>query len=100
MTDDSLLKIFQKSYQNTDLTPLVEPEQLAKFRVEYGSESLEELVQLVEDNASRAAKIIFSGHRGRGKSTLLSEFGRHLSDRYFVAGSGTVICPSARNQEI
>ena len=85
MPDDSLLKIFQKSYQNTDLTPLLEPEQLAKFWVEYGNASLEELVQLVEDNASRDAKIIFSGHRGCGKSTLLAEFGRNLSDRYFVA---------------
>jgi len=84
MSDDSLLKIFQKSYQNTDLTPLLQPEQLAKFWVEYGSASLEELVQLVEDNASRDAKIIFSGHRGCGKSTLLAEFGRDLSDRYFV----------------
>ncbi len=85
MSDDSLLKSFQKSYQNTDLTPLLKPEQLAKFWVEYGSASLEELVQLVEDNASRDAKIIFSGHRGCGKSTLLAEFGRNLSDRYFVA---------------
>ncbi|MEL6402020.1 MAG: P-loop NTPase fold protein [Cyanobacteria bacterium J06626_4] len=85
MPDDSLLKMFQKSYQNTDLTPLIQPEQLAKFWVEYGSTSLEELVQLVEDNASRDAKIIFSGHRGCGKSTLLAEFGRNLSDRYFVA---------------
>ena len=84
MSDNSLLKIFQKSYQSTDLTPLLQPEQLAKFWVEYGSASLEELVQLVEDNASRDAKIIFSGHRGCGKSTLLAEFGRNLSDRYFV----------------
>ena len=84
MSNDSLLKIFQKSYQNTDLTPLLQPDQLAKFWVEYGSASLEELVQLVEDNASRDAKIIFSGHRGCGKSTLLAEFGRNLSDRYFV----------------
>ena len=51
MPDNSLLKIFQKSYQSTDLTPLLQPEQLAKFWVEYGSNSLEELVQLVEDNA-------------------------------------------------
>ncbi|MDB9517567.1 AAA family ATPase [Roseofilum reptotaenium CS-1145] len=84
MSDDSLLKIFQKSYQNTDLTPLRESSELEEFWVEYGSNSLEELVQLVEDNGSRDAKIVFSGHRGCGKSTLLAEFGRRISDRYFV----------------
>jgi nucleoside-triphosphatase THEP1 len=84
MTDPSLLKIFQKSYQNTDLTPLTAPEQLERFRVDYGGASLEELLQLVEDNATRDAKIIFSGHRGCGKSTLLAEFQRELQKRYFV----------------
>lgn len=79
------LKIFQRAYQNTDLTPLLEPKQLQQFGVEYGVEPLEELEQLLEDNASQAAKIIFSGHRGCGKSTLLAELGRQLSDRYFVS---------------
>jgi energy-coupling factor transporter ATP-binding protein EcfA2 len=85
MADKSLLQIFQKAYQNTDLTPLIRPEQLEKFWVEYGREALEEVEQLVEDSAARDAKIIFSGHRGCGKSTLLAEFGRNVSDRYFVA---------------
>lgn len=79
------LKTFQRAYQNTDLTPLLETEQLRQFGVEYGVEPLEELVQLLEDNASQAAKIVFSGHRGCGKSTLLAELGRQLSDRYFVS---------------
>lgn len=52
--------------------------------MEYGRESLEALVQLVEDHAAQDAKIIFSGHRGCGKSTLLAQFGRAMSDRYFV----------------
>jgi energy-coupling factor transporter ATP-binding protein EcfA2 len=84
MSESPLLPIFQKAYQNTDLTPLIEPEQLAKFWVEYGREALESLVQLVEDHAAQDAKVIFSGHRGCGKSTLLAEFGRTVGDRYFV----------------
>jgi AAA ATPase domain len=84
MSESSLLPIFQKAYQNTDLTPLIEPQQLEKFWVEYGREALESLVQLVEDHAAQDAKIIFSGHRGCGKSTLLAEFGRTVGDRYFV----------------
>lgn len=84
MSESSLLPIFQKAYQNTDLTPLIEPQQLEKFWVEYGREALESLVQLVEDHATQDAKIIFSGHRGCGKSTLLAKFGRTVSDRYFV----------------
>jgi energy-coupling factor transporter ATP-binding protein EcfA2 len=84
MPESPLLPIFQKAYQNTDLTPLIEPEQLEKFWVEYGREALESLVQLVEDHAAQDAKIIFSGHRGCGKSTLLAEFGRTVGDRYFV----------------
>jgi AAA ATPase domain len=84
MVESSLLTVFQKSYQYTDLTPLIRPEQLEKFGVEFGREALEQVKQLVEDNAARDAKIIFSGHRGCGKSTLLAEFGRSVSDRYFV----------------
>lgn len=84
MVNESLLPIFQKSYQNTDLTPLVSQELLDEFGVEYGQEALEEVVQLVEDNAAQDAKVIFSGHRGCGKSTLLAKFGRQVSDRYFV----------------
>lgn len=84
MTEKTLLQVFQEAYQNTDLTPLIHPKQLEKFGVEYGREALEEVEQLVEDNATRDAKIIFSGHRGCGKSTLLAEFGRKVSDRYFV----------------
>jgi len=85
MPEHHHLEIFQKSYQNTDLTPLIQPEQLEKFWVEYESESLEKLITAIDHDASRDAKIIFCGHRGCGKSTLLAKFGRHLSDRYFVA---------------
>ncbi len=84
MNASSLLQTFQKAYQITDLEPLVREEQLQKFWVEYGQEALEEVEQLIEDNAAQDAKVIFSGHTGSGKSTLLAKFGRQVSDRYFV----------------
>lgn len=84
MSELSLLQKFQEAYQSTDLTPLVRDEQLQKFWVEYGREALEEVEQLIEDNAAEDAKVIFSGHTGSGKSTLLAKFGRKMSDRYFV----------------
>jgi energy-coupling factor transporter ATP-binding protein EcfA2 len=85
MSNETLFRTFQKCYQDTDLTPLVELEQLERFGVEYGTEAMEEVLQLVEDNAAQDAKVIFSGHRGCGKSTLLAKVGRQMSDRYFVA---------------
>jgi predicted AAA+ superfamily ATPase len=79
-----LLKSFQEAYRNLDLLSLIEPNDLDKFRVDYGGEVIEELEQLVEDSPNGDGKIIFTGHRGCGKSTLLAEFSRRLCDRYFV----------------
>ncbi len=70
------LEAFQRAYVNLDLLPLRSPEELKKFRVEYGANVLAELEQLIEDDDSRDRKTIFAGHRGCGKSTLLAEFGR------------------------
>jgi KAP family P-loop domain len=83
---DSLFTLFQTAYRNLDLLPLLDQKDLDRFRVEYGGEVIEELVQLVEDSGAADSKIIFSGHRGCGKSTLLAEFSRSplLGDRYFV----------------
>ncbi|MEA5517412.1 ATP-binding protein [Limnoraphis robusta] len=78
------LESFRTAFQNLQLMPLVTPEQLERFRVEYGTELLEELEQLVEDCSPNNNKIIFTGHRGTGKSTLLSEFCRQIGDRYFT----------------
>ncbi|NES23883.1 MAG: ATP-binding protein [Symploca sp. SIO3E6] len=78
------LESFRTAFQNLQLLPLVTPEQLKRFRVEYGTELLEKLEQLVEDCSPHNNKIIFTGHRGSGKSTLLSEFCRRIGDRYFT----------------
>lgn len=78
------LNSFRNAYQNLQLLPLVKPEDLQRFRVEYGTEVLEELTQLVEDCSDNNDKIIFTGHRGSGKSTLLGQFCQEIKEQYFV----------------
>lgn len=81
---NELLESFREAYRNLELLPLLEQKELAKFKVEYGTEVIEELEQLVEDSPSGDGKIVFTGHRGCGKSTLLAELSRRIGDRYFV----------------
>jgi energy-coupling factor transporter ATP-binding protein EcfA2 len=78
------LELFRTAFQNLDVMPLVTPEQLDRFRVEYGTEIIIELEQLVADCLPNDNKIIFTGHRGSGKSTLLGQFCRQMQDKYFV----------------
>lgn len=79
MTIDRL-ESFRTAFQNLDVVPLVTPEQLDRFRVEYGTEIIIELEQLVVDCSADDNKIIFTGHRGSGKSTLLGQFCRQMQD--------------------
>jgi len=81
---NELLESFREAYRNLELLPLLEQKDLDKFKVEYGTEVIEELEQLVEDSPALNSKIVFTGHRGCGKSTLLAEFSRRLGDRYFI----------------
>ena len=83
MTNERL-ESFRTAFRNLQLLPLVTPEQLNKFHVEYGTEILEELDHLVEDCSPDNNKMIFTGHRGSGKSTLLAQFCQQMHDRYFV----------------
>jgi nucleoside-triphosphatase THEP1 len=75
---------FRNAFQNLQLLPLVKPEDIRRFRVDYGLEYLEQLMQLVEDCSTNNNKVIFTGHRGSGKSTLLGQFSLEISDNYFV----------------
>ncbi len=81
---NELLESFREAYRNLDLLPLVDQKELDKFKVDYASNVIEELDQLVEDSPSGDAKIIFTGHRGCGKSTLLAEFSWACEPKYFV----------------
>lgn len=80
----NLSESFLEAYRNLEFRPLLTDEQINRFRVEYGRETIEELQQLVEDSSSENNKIIFAGHRGCGKSTLLAELSRKLESRFFV----------------
>ncbi len=79
-----LLKPFQKAYGNLDLLPLLTEKDLKTLGVEYGTQIVEELEQLIEDSPTRDCKILLAGHRGCGKSTLLSEVKRRLDNRFFI----------------
>jgi energy-coupling factor transporter ATP-binding protein EcfA2 len=83
MTNDRL-ELFRTAFQNLDVMPLVTPEQLDRLRVEYGTDIIIALEQLVADCSPANNKIVFTGHRGSGKSTLLGEFCRQMQDKYFV----------------
>jgi energy-coupling factor transporter ATP-binding protein EcfA2 len=79
----TLLEQFQVAYRNLDLFPLLDPEKIERFRVEYGREVLERLK--IEVKASEQnGKVIFAGHRGCGKSTLLKQFAIDMESNNFV----------------
>ncbi|MGK7874163.1 MAG: P-loop NTPase fold protein [Xenococcaceae cyanobacterium] len=84
MSNSNLLQSFREAYRNLQLLPLLKPEELDRFRVDYGARVIAELEQVVEDCSSVNNKVIFAGHRGCGKSTLLAEFSRRLGNQYFV----------------
>ncbi len=78
------LKAFRKAYRDLDLFPLLEPDQIAKFRVDYGAPTIAKLEQMVVDSMS-TEKFILAGHRGCGKSTLLARFCQRLGkEEFFV----------------
>ncbi|MEH2468074.1 ATP-binding protein [Nostoc sp.] len=79
-----LLNSFQEAYSNLELFPLMEQNEMERFRVEYGDDLIADLNQLVEDSPNGDGKIVFTGHRGCGKSTLLAEFSRQIQNKYFV----------------
>ncbi len=81
--NEALLTIFQQAYRDLDLFPLIEPEEIESFRVDYGREVLVRLRQ--EVNASvKDQKFVFAGHRGCGKSTLLKRFAIEMQPQHFV----------------
>lgn len=80
--NQALMEQLQQAYRDLDLFPLIEPEDIERFRVEYGSEVLVRLKRVVEASA-KDGKVIFAGHRGCGKSTLLKRFSVEMQQKYF-----------------
>lgn len=81
--NQALMEQLQQAYRDLDLFPLIEPEDIERFRVEYGREVLVRLKREVEASA-KDGKVIFAGHRGCGKSTLLKRFAVEMQEKYFT----------------
>ncbi|NJN73427.1 MAG: AAA family ATPase [Limnothrix sp. RL_2_0] len=79
-----LLLPFRTAYQNLSLDPLITPEEIARFAVEYDTNTIAELQQEIEDSPRDECKVVFTGHRGCGKSTLLAKLKRVLEEELFV----------------
>jgi nucleoside-triphosphatase THEP1 len=81
--DEIRLAEFEQAYKNLDLVPLITPEDIAAFRVDYGLEVLVRLKREIEASAKNA-KLVFTGHRGCGKSTLLKRLEVEMQAKHFV----------------
>ena len=81
--NEAILATLQQAYQDLDLFPLVKPEDIARFRVDYGREVLVRLKQEV-NASSKTQKFLFAGHRGCGKSTLLKRFTVEMQPQHFA----------------
>ena len=78
-----LMGQFQQAYKDFNLSALLEPEDIERFRVDYGLETLIRLRKEIEASEIDG-KFIFSGHRGCGKSTLLKRLSVELKSKYHV----------------
>lgn len=80
-----LLERYRQAYRDFDLFPLLTPEEIQKFRIDYGEQTLARLEQAIDDGPENG-KIVFAGHRGCGKSTLLFRFSKQMQQElnYFV----------------
>ena len=81
--DQDLLKKFQQAYQDLDLFPLVQAEDIEKFRVDYGLEVMVRLKREIEASVANG-KFVFAGHRGCGKSTLLKRLALDMTEKHHV----------------
>jgi energy-coupling factor transporter ATP-binding protein EcfA2 len=81
--DLELLAKFQQAYKDLALLPLVEMDDIKKFRVDYGIEVKVRLRREIEAS-EKNGKFIFAGHRGCGKSTLLKRLAIEMSDQHHV----------------
>jgi nucleoside-triphosphatase THEP1 len=81
--NQDLLARFQQAYKDLDLFPLVEPDHIAKFRVDFGMEVMIRLKREIEAS-EKDGKFVFAGHRGCGKSTLLKRLGLEMTGHYVV----------------
>ena len=74
---------FQRVYKDLDLFPLVEQDDIDKFRVDYGL-GVKIRLRLEIEASEKNGKFIFAGHRGCGKSTLLKRLAIEMADKHYV----------------
>ena len=78
------LEQFRSASLGLQLGPLLTEQDLARFGIEYQTETIDRLEQSVKQNR----KLFFTGHTGCGKSTLLAELEVRLNQKtdpqYFV----------------
>jgi len=75
---------FQQALRNLQLQPLLSAEDRAKFWVDYDSDCLDQLEQKVLDCTESTNQFVFAGHRGCGKSTMLSKFSQQMDGQFFT----------------
>lgn len=73
----------QQAYRDLDLSPLVEPEDIERFRIDYGLDVLVRLKREIQASKDDG-KFVFTGHRGCGKSTLLKRLAVDLKSQHHV----------------
>lgn len=84
MTGTDRYERFLVAYRNLALFPLLEPDEIEQFRVQYGRRTLLKLKSEITASEPNG-KLIFTGHRGCGKSTLLNELaGIMRQQQHFV----------------
>ncbi|MGP1385449.1 MAG: P-loop NTPase fold protein [Thainema sp.] len=84
MTGTDRYERFLAAYRNLALFPLLKPDEIEHFRVQYGRRTLLKLKSEITASEPNG-KLIFTGHRGCGKSTLLNELaGIMRQQQHFV----------------
>lgn len=75
---------FQQAFRNLQLQPLISEQDTRKFHVPYGEDLIPELEQLILDCTEANNQLIFAGHRGCGKTTLLARFFNQIKGDFFT----------------
>lgn len=69
---------FIAAARNLDLFPLLDAEKIKAFRIDYGQQARRGLKNKLRLAVNR--KVIFAGHVGTGKSTLLARFAQEMTE--------------------
>ena len=76
----------KEAMRNLDPVHSLEVDELDRYFVEREQSPISEMAIFLEDTIDQTdpQKILFTGHRGNGKSTELAKLEKHLHDKFFV----------------